>query len=103
MTVSPALFPPLQRAALTTLQVNLGYRCNQSCAHCHVNAGPTRTEMMTAELLELIPLVLRRHRIGCLDLTGGAPELHPGFRKLVTEVRSAGVAVIDRCNLTILN
>ncbi|MGB4700377.1 MAG: radical SAM protein, partial [Parasynechococcus sp.] len=103
MTVSPALFPPLQRAALTTLQVNLGYRCNQSCAHCHVNAGPTRTEMMTAELLELIPLVLRRHDIACLDLTGGAPELHPGFRKLVTEARSAGVVVIDRCNLTILN
>jgi radical SAM/Cys-rich protein len=88
---------------LTTLQVNLGYRCNQSCAHCHVNAGPTRTEMMTAELLELIPLVLRRHDIACLDLTGGAPELHPGFRKLVTEARSAGVVVIDRCNLTILN
>ncbi|MBE67614.1 MAG: radical SAM protein, partial [Cyanobium sp. SAT1300] len=103
MTVSPALFPPLQRAVLTTLQVNLGYRCNQSCAHCHVNAGPTRTEMMAAELLELIPIVLRRHDIGCLDLTGGAPELHPSFRKLVTEARSAGVTVIDRCNLTILN
>ena len=58
---------------------------------------------MAAELLELIPIVLRRHDIGCLDLTGGAPELHPCFRKLVTEARSAGVTVIDRCNLTILN
>ena len=96
-------FPTVTRSTLTTLQVNLGYRCNQSCAHCHVNAGPTRTEMMAEELVDLIPSVLHRQGLQCLDLTGGAPELHPGFRRLVTRARDAGVAVIDRCNLTILN
>ena len=95
-------FPSLHRSALTTLQVNLGYRCNQSCSHCHVNAGPSRTEMMGAELLELIPEVLTRRGMSCLDLTGGAPELHPGFRKLVMRARCLGVRVLDRCNLTIL-
>ena len=96
-------FPTVTRSRLTTLQVNLGYRCNQSCAHCHVNAGPTRTEMMAEELVDLIPSVLHRRGLQCLDLTGGAPELHPGFRRLVTRARDAGVVVIDRCNLTILN
>ena len=103
MTVATAGFPALQRSALTTLQVNLGYRCNQSCSHCHVNAGPTRTEMMGAELLALIPEVLRRRGLACLDLTGGAPELHPGFRELVIRARGLGVRVLDRCNLTILS
>lgn len=98
----PAPFPPLRRDALTTLQVNLGYRCNQSCAHCHVNAGPSRRESMDPATLALIVPVLRARGLGCLDLTGGAPELHPGFRDLVREARSAGVKVIDRCNLTIL-
>ena len=101
MTVVESVFPPLKRGLLTTLQVNLGYRCNQSCAHCHVNAGPTRTEMMSADLLALIPQILERHSISCLDLTGGAPELHPGFRGLVRQARSRGTAVIDRCNLTL--
>jgi radical SAM/Cys-rich protein len=96
-------FPPLRRDALTTLQVNLGYRCNQSCSHCHVNAGPTRTEQMDAETLALIVPVLKARGLHCLDLTGGAPELHPGFRPLVREARAAGVRVIDRCNLTILS
>jgi radical SAM/Cys-rich protein len=96
-------FPPLQREALTTLQVNLGYRCNQSCSHCHVNAGPTRTERMDGETLALVAPVLRARGLGCLDLTGGAPELHPGFRALVRQVRALGVRVIDRCNLTILS
>ena len=95
-------FPPLRREAITTLQVNLGYRCNQSCVHCHVNAGPGRTEMMDADTLALIPRVLAARAIGTLDLTGGAPELHPGFRALVREARALGVGVIDRCNLTIL-
>ena len=95
-------FPPLQRGTLTTLQVNLGYRCNQSCSHCHVNAGPSRTEMMSAELVALIPAVLERRAIRCLDLTGGAPELHSDFRSLVCSARDQGVSVIDRCNLTIL-
>ncbi len=96
-------FPPLRREASTTLQVNLGYRCNQSCVHCHVNAGPGRTEMMNDETLALIPRVLAARAIGTLDLTGGAPELHPGFRGLVRAARALGVRVIDRCNLTILS
>jgi radical SAM/Cys-rich protein len=95
-------FPPLQRDPLTTLQVNLGYRCNQTCVHCHVNAGPTRTEMMDADTLALIPEVLQARRIQVLDLTGGAPELHDGFRPLVRAATALGVKVIDRCNLTIL-
>ena len=96
-------FPPLRRAQLTTLQVNLGYRCNQSCSHCHVAAGPHRSESMDRETLALIPAVLKARGIGCLDITGGAPELHPGFRHLVQRARSMGIEVIDRCNLTILS
>ena len=95
-------FPPLQRRRLATLQVNLGYRCNQSCLHCHVNAGPNRTEMMDAETLAQVGRVLASCAIETLDLTGGAPELHPGFRKLVSLARGLGVRVIDRSNLTIL-
>ena len=95
-------FPDLNRDQLITLQINLGYRCNQSCVHCHVNAGPTRTEMMDSETLMLIPEVLTARNITTLDLTGGAPELHEGFRLLVREARALGVRVIDRCNLTIL-
>ena len=95
-------FPAIRRQATATLQVNLGYRCNQSCVHCHVNAGPNRTEMMDAETMALIPQVLAARGIGTLDLTGGAPELHPGFRDLVRSARALGVKVIDRCNLTIL-
>ncbi len=95
-------FPPLRRGKLSTLQVNLGYRCNQTCLHCHVNAGPNRTEMMDEATLTLIPDVLRARNIETLDLTGGAPELHQGFRSLVCKASAAGVKVIDRCNLTIL-
>jgi radical SAM/Cys-rich protein len=95
-------FPALRRRALETLQVNLGYRCNQSCVHCHVNAGPNRKEMMDDETLALIPKVLKSRQLGKLDLTGGAPELHSGFRWLVREAAAMGVEVIDRCNLTIL-
>lgn len=95
-------FPAIRRAALQTLQINLGYRCNQSCLHCHVNAGPNRTEMMDADTLALIPKILAAQHIQTLDLTGGAPELHDGFRTLVAQARALGVRVIDRCNLTIL-
>lgn len=95
-------FPPLRRERLGTLQVNLGYRCNQSCLHCHVNAGPNRTEMMDEATLALIPRVLQARGLDTLDLTGGAPELHPGFRELVVRARALDVRVIDRCNLTIL-
>lgn len=96
-------FPPLARARLATLQANLGYRCNQSCLHCHVNAGPNRTEAMDDATLELIPRVLQARGLAALDLTGGAPELHPRFRWLVETARAQGVKVIDRCNLTILS
>ena len=95
-------FPPINRTRLDTLQVNLGYKCNQTCLHCHVNAGPNRTEMMDAETLALIPQVLAARGIGTLDITGGAPELHEGFNGLVRTARAQGVRVIDRCNLTIL-
>ena len=95
-------FPALRRARLETLQVNLGYKCNQSCLHCHVNAGPTRTEMMSRETLSDVMVFLEVSKIATLDVTGGAPELHPNFRELVTRSREIGVHVIDRCNLTIL-
>ena len=95
-------FPAIRRTRLATLQVNLGYKCNQSCLHCHVNAGPNRTEMMDAATLSLIPQVLAARSLSTLDLTGGAPELHEGFRDLVRAARAQGVRVIDRCNLTIL-
>lgn len=95
-------FPPLQRRELETLQINLGYKCNQSCLHCHVNAGPTRKEMMDDATLETVVAFMQASRIQQLDLTGGAPELHPRFRELVIRARELGVQVIDRCNLTIL-
>jgi radical SAM/Cys-rich protein len=96
-------FPRLRRRRLETLQVNLGYRCNQSCLHCHVAAGPNRTEMMDGDNAALVLEVLKARGIGTLDLTGGAPELSPHFRDLVRGARALGVRVIDRCNLTILS
>lgn len=96
-------FPRLRRGAIDTLQVNLGYRCNQSCLHCHVNAGPNRTEEMSAQTIAQVRDFLAAHpSVRLLDLTGGAPELNPHFRHLVREARALGVRVIDRCNLTIL-
>ena len=96
-------FPRITRRTTETLQVNLGYKCNQTCQHCHVNAGPNRTEMMSAETIKVVLAYLRAHKVGTLDLTGGAPELNEHFRRLVTEARAMGVRVIDRCNLTILS
>ena len=95
-------FPPLRRDRLETLQVNLGYRCNQSCLHCHVNAGPTRTEMMSRDTLSDVFVFMEIAKIATLDVTGGAPELNPHFRELVVRARELGVHVIDRCNLTVL-
>jgi len=95
-------FPAVRRARLETLQVNLGYKCNQTCLHCHVNAGPTRTEMMSRETLADVLTFTKLARVANLDITGGAPELHPQFRELVARARELGVHVIDRCNLTIL-
>jgi radical SAM/Cys-rich protein len=95
-------FPALRRGQLDTLQVNVGYRCNQSCFHCHVNAGPNRTEEMTGEVVDTVLAFIARRRIKTLDITGGAPELNPYFRRLVREARRLSVKVMDRCNLTIL-
>jgi radical SAM/Cys-rich protein len=99
---APKTFPPLRRQRLETLQVNLGYRCNQACLHCHVAAGPGRTEQMPADVVEEVLDFVARRGVRVLDLTGGAPELHPGFRALVARARALGASVIDRCNLTIL-
>jgi len=95
-------FPSIRRRSVDTVQVNLGYRCNQSCQHCHVNAGPNRTEEMDAQTLRLLLRFVGASGARTLDVTGGAPELHPGFRDLVTRARAGGVHVIDRCNLTVL-
>jgi radical SAM/Cys-rich protein len=96
-------FPRINRNRIETLQANLGYRCNQSCTHCHVAAGPQRSEEMSWEVMELLLRYLSARGIATLDLTGGAPELNPYFRTLVIRARHQGVHVIDRCNLTILN
>ena len=95
-------FPAIRRRGLETLQVNLGYVCNQTCVHCHVNAGPKRTESMALETVEQVLAYLAASGASTLDLTGGAPELNPHFRHLVRRARAAGVRVIDRCNLTVL-
>ncbi len=96
-------FPAITRSALDTLQLNLGYTCNQRCKHCHVNAGPSRTEQMSRETIDTILEFAERHTVKKLDLTGGAPELNPHFRFLVQQARTKGIDVIDRCNLTILS
>jgi radical SAM/Cys-rich protein len=96
-------FPPLRRGRLTTVQANLGYRCNQACLHCHVAASPKRTEEMSWETMTLLLDFARQQGIRQFDLTGGAPELNPNFRRLVRAARALGIKVIDRCNLTILN
>jgi len=96
-------FPPLQRRPLETVQVNLGYVCNQSCVHCHVNAGPTRTEAMTAATARDVAAFLAASGARTLDLTGGAPELNANFRDLVRGARALAIEVIDRCNLTVLS
>jgi radical SAM/Cys-rich protein len=95
-------FPAIRRGRLDTLQLNVGYRCNQSCVHCHVNAGPNRTEEMGAEVANLTLEFLRRRPITTLDITGGAPELNAEFRRVVSGTRRLGVKVMDRCNLTVL-
>lgn len=98
----PSDFPNLTRRSLTTLQVNLGYLCNQSCQHCHVDAGPHRQELMGDDTIELLFQLFSNGVVKSLDLTGGAPEMHPRFADLVEHARACGVSVTDRCNLTIL-
>lgn len=95
-------FPPIRRRPVETLQINVGYKCNQSCLHCHVNAGPTRTEQMTGETVDAVLAYLRAAQVATLDITGGAPELNAHFRRLVQQARALGIHVIDRCNLTVL-
>ena len=95
-------FPPIKRGQLEILQVNLGYKCNLSCVHCHVNAGPNRTELMDRATVDLLLQFAERQQIRILDLTGGAPEMNPHFRYLVAAAGELGIEVIDRCNLTIL-
>jgi len=95
-------FPAIKRAQLETLQVNLGYLCNQQCLHCHVDAGPRRKEIMSAETVADVLNFIKHKNIKTLDLTGGAPEMNPEFFSLVKHARDMGVHVIDRCNLTIL-
>ena len=96
-------FPDIQRAALEILQVNLGYLCNQSCLHCHVNAGPKRTELMDQDTADaLFAFIDATATVKTLDLTGGAPELNPLFRSIVSAARMRDIEVIDRCNLTVL-
>ncbi|ORU89655.1 MAG: radical SAM protein [Cycloclasticus sp. symbiont of Poecilosclerida sp. M] len=95
-------FPAIKRGKLETLQVNFGYLCNLSCLHCHVNAGPTRKELMDKKTIDDVLLFIDQNGIKTLDLTGGAPEMNPHFEYIVSEAVKRGVAVIDRCNLTIL-
>ena len=95
-------FPSLRRQRSETLQVNLGYRCNQTCVHCHVNAGPRRKEVMERETIDEVIAFLKASDVKVLDLTGGAPEMNPHFRYLVHSAHALGVHVMDRCNLTIL-
>ena len=100
--LSPSDFPAVRRASLDTLQVNVGYRCNQSCIHCHVAAGPTRSEEMETETAGHVLRFLEASTAHTLDITGGAPELNAHFRWMVERARALGRQVIDRCNLTIL-
>lgn len=95
-------FPQITRGQLTTLQMNLGYLCNLSCIHCHVNAGPKRTELMTRDVMETVLKFAEDKPINTLDLTGGSPEMNPEFRWLVVAAKKQGLHVIDRCNPTIL-
>lgn len=95
-------FPSIQRGNITTLQLNLGYRCNLSCIHCHVNAGPRRTETMDRETMELALQVGRKLGVSILDLTGGSPEMNTDFRWLVEQAKAQGLHVMDRLNPTIM-
>jgi radical SAM/Cys-rich protein len=99
--LSEAGHAPLRASAVDVLQINLGKRCNQACRHCHVDAGPDRTEVMPDRVVEACLDALEARHIPTLDITGGAPELHPRFREIVRRARAAGRHVIDRCNLTI--
>jgi radical SAM/Cys-rich protein len=92
----------LSRVETRVLQLNIGKKCNQNCVHCHVNAGPARREVMSLETMEKILSWLAPTNIPCVDITGGAPELNPHFRYLVSAIKQQGRHVMDRCNLTVM-
>src|ERR1700752_457223 len=92
----------LARRAVDSLQVNMGRYCNLACIHCHVESGPTRTEMMSRETINAVLCFLERTNIPTLDITGGAPELHADFVYLVESARKLNRHVMDRCNLTVI-
>ena len=94
-------FPLIKKEYIETLQINIGLKCNQACKHCHVNSSPLRTEKMSYEIISLIPKVIEKYKIKTLDITGGAPEMHPEFRNLITTLSDKNIDIIDRCNLTI--
>ena len=94
-------FPLIKKEHIETLQINIGLKCNQACKHCHVNSSPLRTEKMSNEIISLIPKVIEKYKIKTLDITGGAPEMHPEFRNLITTLSDKNIDIIDRCNLTI--
>ena len=94
-------FPYIKKEPIDTLQINIGYKCNQACKHCHVNSSPSRTEMMSEEVLNLIPMIIKKFNIKTLDITGGAPEMNPNFKKLILSLKNQNINIIDRCNLTI--
>ena len=94
-------FPIINKEIINTLQINIGYKCNQACSHCHVNSSPLRTEMMSEEILKIIPKIIYKYGIKTLDITGGAPELHPHFKNLILSLSKLDIDIIDRCNLTI--
>ena len=94
-------FPLIKKEHIETLQINIGLKCNQACKHCHVNSSPQRTEKMSYEIISLIPKVIEKYKIKTLDITGGAPEMHPEFRNLITTLSDKNIDIIDRCNLTI--
>ena len=94
-------FPTINKETIETLQINIGYKCNQACKHCHVNSSPLRTEKMSEEIINLIPSIISKFNIKTLDITGGAPELHPKFKSLILSLKHLNIDIIDRCNLTI--
>ncbi len=94
-------FPNINKEIINTLQINIGYKCNQACSHCHVNSSPLRKEMMSEEIISLIPKIISKYSIKTLDITGGAPELHPHFKTLILSLSDQNIDIIDRCNLTI--
>src|SRR5688572_11828161 len=100
-TFEDSLDTPLHADGISVLQINVGKRCNQACRHCHVDAGPDRAEVMPPHVVEACLRFLEASDIPIVDITGGAPELHPQFREIVSRVRAAGRHVMDRCNLTI--